>query len=179
MEENQTPPAPNPSAEPTAQPAVVVPSEPVIPTGAAALQPDPSLRSSMINVSPAARAGTLMPTPTEPPKLPVPPVEKEWKSTSHSPFLDGRSVLLYSMFSIVLVILLLTVGIGINIWVKLVLLLVVSVGSLLAAMRAYATDNNTAILLGIIISAIIATGTVVLGSTYVYYVIRLKQVLGY
>lgn len=168
MEEKQSP-----TPEPTAQSVVIAPA------GPASLQPDPNLSAATIGVSAAARAGNLssayqdlpQSTPMKSPDIPT-----SWTPTKRPAFSNPRTVLLFSLFGVVAVILFLTFGIGINIWIKVILLLALSAGGLFSAMRAYESDNNTAILLSIIISTMLCVGTVIVGTTYLYYTYKFKQV---
>jgi hypothetical protein len=175
MEENQHPTPVSPSVNPVVQPVIVSQSEAIAPTGPATLQPDPRLQTATINTSPTTQVGVASPIYPDPTK-PLPPVEKQWTPSSQSPFSNPQLVLLLSLFGVVAVIFFLTFGISINIWIKVVLLLLLAAAGLITALRAYATDNNTAILLSIIISTIIVVGTTVVGTTYIYYSIKLKQV---
>lgn len=178
MEENQnTAAVPSPNTNPVIQPVVVPESAPITstPTGAAALQPDPSLQTATINVSPVVRAGSAVPTYPEP-LTPLPPVEKEWTPANQSIVSDPHLVLGLSLLSVVAVILFLTFGISVNIWIKVILLLVLSLTGLVMAVRAYAANHAVTILLSVIISTMMVVGTVVVGTTYIYYYIKIKQV---
>lgn len=142
----------------------VTPPQPTVnPNPQAIIQPvSADLQPATINVPPVVTqpAPVFLSAPPEP--------VQEWKSKT--PRGDGAMLgILLAGVSLVFALVFFTFGLGWNTWLKLVLMLVSSGGGMFFGLKAYKTNNqNSALLVSIIIATILGVMTLIVGASTLY-----------